>query len=192
MEERPANTPLDRVQEEIAPLIENYNKTTDELKNLYSKTYDAKKEFLLSGIEYTKLNDPEDKSEEGLSLAYQKCKDLLEQRVQISKDLLSEISTVLVSIDNQLHTLDAPYDPKFGIQTQNPRIFKTNKTLSMSLNESPKDHHRTYCICNKPPHGNMIACDAFHMDSPWYHMECVECLTPPKGQWLCPKCRPIE
>jgi len=189
-----ANSPqaaLDKLLEEIAPLTEEYNRATETLKRSYEKAHVARRDFLESGIEYTKIVPEDAKPDEKLMKKYERYKTLLEERMGVSKKLLGAISGVLSSLDQQLLVLDSQYDPKFGIQTQNPRIFKTNKSAGSRAGTEDPEKNR-YCICNRPAHGDMIACDAYHMDSPWFHMECVGCSGTPRGNWLCPKCKPSE
>ncbi|OAG28802.1 hypothetical protein NEDG_00941 [Nematocida displodere] len=184
---------LEKVLEEVNPLIEKYNKATEELKLYYDETYQIRKDFLTAGIEYTKMGESDENAENGVIQAYLKYKDLLEQRMNTSKSLLSSVAGVLSTVDQQLLLLNSQYDPKFGIQTQNPRIFKTNKNNpSLSSTTETEKEPGIYCICNGPAYGDMIACDAYHTEVPWFHMECVGCTGVPRGHWLCPKCRPVE
>lgn len=46
----------------------------------------------------------------------------------------------------------------------------------------------TYCICDKPSFGEMIACDNDECIKEWFHYECVGLLGPVKGKWFCPDC----
>ncbi|KAI5191644.1 hypothetical protein NECID01_1555 [Nematocida sp. AWRm77] len=194
MENSLPQTALERIMEEVSPLLETYAKTTESLKESYSKTRKMRKNFLKAGIEHTKVTENDGEAEEHIMSTYQEYKSLLEERVGVSKQLLSVVNSVLSTVDQQLLLLDSQYDPKFGIQTQNPRVFKTNKNNTARHSpgeEKEKEKEKeTYCICNKPAYGDMIACDAYHMESPWFHMECVGCPGTPKGHWLCPNCNP--
>lgn len=185
-------TALEKITEELAPLLDQYNTTTEELKHSYAQTRQVRQTFLKAGIDYTKVSDHDELVEDKIAQAYQEYKTLLENRVGISKRLLAEVNAVLSTVDQQLLLLDSQYDPKFGIQTQNPRVFKTNKSNPSRTAPGEKTAQETYCICNRPAYGDMIACDAYHMESPWFHMECVGCTGTPRGHWLCPKCRPVE
>ncbi|KAI5192261.1 hypothetical protein NEMIN01_1913 [Nematocida minor] len=185
---------LEKITKETNILMEQYNKSVEALKTSYDDAHKLRKEFLVTGIEFTKIIENGSKTEEKIVESYTKYKKLLEDRANLSKALLSEINTVLVSVDEQLLLLDSPYEPKFGIQTQNPRVFKTNKS-NPNRNANSEDapvSGGSYCICNGPAYGDMVACDAFHMEIPWYHMECVGLSGTPRGHWLCPKCKPSE
>lgn len=48
-----------------------------------------------------------------------------------------------------------------------------------------------YCYCRKHVEDTqMIGCDGPTCPIQWYHFSCVGIITPPDGDWLCPKCRP--
>lgn len=185
---------LEKITQETNVLMEQYNKSVELLKSSYDDAQKLRKEFLSVGIEYTKLADNESTTEERITEAYTSYKKLLDDRVALSRSFLSDINNMILSVDEQLLLLESPYEPKFGIQTQNPRVFKTNKsnpTRNMN-SEELSGLEGKYCICNGPAYGDMIACDAFHMEVPWFHMECVGLSGAPRGHWLCPKCRPVE
>jgi hypothetical protein len=189
---------LEKIVEDLSPLVQQYEKTISFLKDAYAKTPGIRKAFLEMGIEYTK-SQPTDETrekeiEEELSQKYQEYKEVLDERVQCAKSLLFSVTGALAGVDRALAQLDAPFDPKFGIQTQNPRIYRTNKKnplRSVPGEESPGGDG-THCICRGPAHGDMIACDSFHAEGPWFHMECVDCAATPKGHWFCPKCTSKE
>ena len=46
----------------------------------------------------------------------------------------------------------------------------------------------TYCICDGPEYGEMIACDDDECPVEWFHLACVGLKTAPKGKWKCPEC----
>lgn len=212
------NALFEKIMEEIAPLIKQYDRTVADLASSYEQTLEVRKRFLEAGIEYTRPQEKGESSssgEQALLSAYDDYKTLLEGRVSVAKLLLSSVSSALSFVDQQLFLLDAPFDPKFGIQTQNPRIFKTNKSLSDTL--AQEDGHspstsaeslksarststsmhsqgpeRIYCTCKQPAFGDMIACDSYHIEGSWYHMDCVNVPQNPKGHWFCPKCSPPE
>lgn len=194
MDNKLPQTALEKIMQETGVLMEKYNRSVDFLKSSYDEAQKLRKEFLSVGIEFTKLTENADVTEEKILEAYKSYKKLLDDRVSLSKSFLSDINSMISSVDEQLHLLDSPYEPKFGIQTQNPRIFKTNKsnpTRNMNSEEISSLDGK-YCICNGPAYGDMVACDAFHMEVPWFHMECVGLSGTPRGHWLCPKCRPVE
>ncbi|KAH9386862.1 uncharacterized protein NEMAJ01_1758 [Nematocida major] len=178
-------TALDKISDELQNLMQEYNKAVCSLKGLYDESQGLRRTFLSAGIEYTKMSE----SEENIGKAYADYKEMLDKRVTISKRLLADINSTLSSVDQQLLLLESPYEPKFGIQTQNPRVFKTNKSNPA---KSAEESEKRYCICNGPAYGDMVACDAFHMEVPWYHMGCVGLTGTPRGHWLCPKCKPSE
>lgn len=186
---------LEKITEETNILMEKYNKSVDLLRSSYADSEKLRKEFLSNGIEFTKVAENGSATEERIAESYATYKKLLDDRAALSKDLLGHINSVLSSVDQQLLLLESPYEPKFGIQTQNPRVFKTNKSSPHNRTSTAEDTPAPgskYCICNGPAYGDMVACDAFHMENPWFHMECVGLSGTPRGHWLCPKCKPAE
>ncbi|KAI1290209.1 Inhibitor of growth protein 1 [Halotydeus destructor] len=56
--------------------------------------------------------------------------------------------------------------------------------------ENPADPDEpTYCLCNQISFGEMIGCDNSGCPIEWFHFQCVQLLTKPKGKWYCPQCR---
>lgn len=47
----------------------------------------------------------------------------------------------------------------------------------------------TYCLCDQISYGEMIMCDNDLCPIEWFHFQCVQLTTKPKGKWFCPKCR---
>ena len=45
-----------------------------------------------------------------------------------------------------------------------------------------------YCICRRPCFEPMIACNAKHCDTEWYHYACVNIRIIPKRSWFCENC----
>ncbi|KDQ63090.1 hypothetical protein JAAARDRAFT_29087 [Jaapia argillacea MUCL 33604] len=48
---------------------------------------------------------------------------------------------------------------------------------------------RTYCVCDRPSFGEMIACDDNTCEREWFHLACIGLDVPPKGTWFCEACR---
>ncbi|XP_046859628.1 inhibitor of growth protein 1-like [Xenia sp. Carnegie-2017] len=46
----------------------------------------------------------------------------------------------------------------------------------------------TYCLCNQVSYGEMIGCDNDGCEIEWFHFQCVNLTSKPKGKWYCPKC----
>jgi inhibitor of growth protein 3 len=69
------------------------------------------------------------------------------------------------------------------------------------------DDGRTYCLCNGPSHGEMIACDYESCEREWvstsshvvrlpaeimfvqFHLACLGMISPPEGSWFCDMCK---
>lgn len=58
-----------------------------------------------------------------------------------------------------------------------------------SLLPMPTENEPVYCYCQKPSHGQMVACDNDECQLEWFHLECVGLTAAPTGEWLCPDCR---
>ncbi|XP_013411723.1 inhibitor of growth protein 1-like isoform X4 [Lingula anatina] len=56
--------------------------------------------------------------------------------------------------------------------------------------ENPIDPEEpTFCLCDQISYGEMIACDNEQCEIEWFHFNCVQLSTKPKGKWFCPNCR---
>ena len=53
---------------------------------------------------------------------------------------------------------------------------------------APTANDPVYCYCQKPSHGEMVACDNEECQLEWFHLECVNLKAAPTGHWLCPTC----
>ncbi|CAF4136384.1 unnamed protein product, partial [Rotaria magnacalcarata] len=65
-----------------------------------------------------------------------------------------------------------------------------NKKLKLNNDSSsaPSDEP-TYCLCSQLSYGSMILCDSKSCEIKWFHFNCVNLTTKPKGKWFCPNCR---
>lgn len=76
----------------------------------------------------------------------------------------------------------------------NPSHFHTATPLSAiaavnnSLLPLPAENEPLYCYCQKPSHGEMVACDHDECSLEWFHYECVGLTAAPVGEWYCPDC----
>eukprot|EP00794_Sanderia_malayensis_P002736 gene2736-3161_t len=63
---------------------------------------------------------------------------------------------------------------------------RTTKVLKCPRNETLG---KTYCYCEGPDDGPMIACDNEHCPYEWFHMKCLNLKQVPKRKkWFCPDC----
>lgn len=46
----------------------------------------------------------------------------------------------------------------------------------------------TYCVCRQVSYGEMIGCDNPDCPIEWFHFNCVQLTSKPKGKWYCPQC----
>ena len=71
----------------------------------------------------------------------------------------------------------------------------TRSDADSSSSESSKEggtrnpNDPLYCVCNRVSFGEMIACDNDNCPLEWFHFNCVNVHSRPKGKWYCPKCR---
>jgi len=66
----------------------------------------------------------------------------------------------------------------------NNRKLKLNNDSSSTPSDEP-----TYCLCSQLSYGSMILCDSKACEIKWFHFNCVNLTTKPKGKWFCPNCR---
>ena len=59
------------------------------------------------------------------------------------------------------------------------------------LTGSTSSNEHTFCYCNGPEEGDMIACDNETCSIEWFHMTCLKIRSIPKGKWFCPDCRKL-
>ena len=88
--------------------------------------------------------------------------------------------------------------------TGNGKKLKLNNESSSTPSDEP-----TYCLCSQVSpspsftrplnndlffslqlsYGSMILCDSKACDIKWFHFNCVNLTSKPKGKWFCPNCR---
>ncbi|XP_064389382.1 inhibitor of growth protein 5-like isoform X1 [Halichondria panicea] len=57
------------------------------------------------------------------------------------------------------------------------------------LSSQPLDPNEpTYCLCQQVSFGEMIGCDNDDCSIEWFHFQCVNLTSKPKGKWFCPQC----
>lgn len=66
----------------------------------------------------------------------------------------------------------------------NGKRIKLNNESSSTPSDEP-----TYCLCSQLSYGSMILCDSKVCEIKWFHFNCVNLTTKPKGKWFCPNCR---
>ncbi len=55
----------------------------------------------------------------------------------------------------------------------------------------PSQTEPLYCYCQRPSHGDMVACDNDECPTEWFHYECVGLSGAPQGEWFCPDCEKV-
>lgn len=78
-----------------------------------------------------------------------------------------------------------------GSSSQSSRRSKRD-TSPPSIYEEPNPvdpDEPTYCLCGQISYGEMICCDNTNCSLEWFHFQCVQLATKPKGKWYCPQCR---
>jgi len=49
-----------------------------------------------------------------------------------------------------------------------------------------------YCYCNGFSYGDMISCDNPFCEKEWFHFQCINITTKPKGKWYCRECKQLK
>ena len=64
---------------------------------------------------------------------------------------------------------------------------------SLESTDTHDVHQPSYCYCQGPEEGTMIACDNPDCPIEWFHTKCLHLQTLPKGKakWYCPDCRKL-
>jgi len=73
-----------------------------------------------------------------------------------------------------------------NIQNNNVNGRKLRLNNDSSTTQSDET---TYCLCSELSYGSMILCDNKACEIKWFHFNCVNLTTKPKGKWFCPNCR---
>lgn len=63
--------------------------------------------------------------------------------------------------------------------------------LARNLQSSTDDdttEAETYCVCEQPAFGKMVACDDPNCLIKWFHFSCVGLSEEPIGDWYCDDC----
>jgi inhibitor-of-growth protein 1 len=58
-----------------------------------------------------------------------------------------------------------------------------------SANQTSEQNEPLYCTCQQVSYGQMILCDNHACSLEWFHFDCVDLQSKPKGKWYCPNCR---
>eukprot|EP00794_Sanderia_malayensis_P017834 gene17834-19617_t len=112
---------------------------------------------------------------------------------------LSESSAALLSLTNEANkknneTAKKPTESngkkkvvkKDAKKKNNAIKKKKKKEIQEDLPIDPDEP--TYCSCNQVSYGEMIGCDNDDCPIEWFHFNCVNLTTKPKGKWYCPDC----
>ncbi len=63
------------------------------------------------------------------------------------------------------------------------------KTETHVANQTSEPNEPLYCTCQQVSYGQMILCDNHTCTLEWFHFDCVDLQSKPKGKWYCPNCR---
>ena len=78
---------------------------------------------------------------------------------------------------------------KGGTSDTNSKSSSSDQKVSASNSSNVCDNEEpTYCYCNGPDKGKMIACDNPACPIEWFHVRCLGICYIPKGNWYCPEC----
>ena len=87
-----------------------------------------------------------------------------------------------------------PHATQFGNQQSTGVIQDdTQGTSSSQSGGAVQSSSQTFCYCNGPEIGEMIACDNNDCSIEWFHLKCLKINSNsiPKGKWYCPDCRTL-
>ncbi|CAG0910348.1 unnamed protein product, partial [Cyprideis torosa] len=81
-----------------------------------------------------------------------------------------------------------------GVSGQTPASGTSRKRGRKTKSPSPEDmlvdpDEPVYCICESISFGDMVGCDNDLCPIEWFHFQCVQLTTKPKGKWYCFMCR---
>lgn len=77
---------------------------------------------------------------------------------------------------------------KGGINDVHKTVRRSEFRQRRKLTMPKEEPEPTYCICNRPSFGQMIACEDPKCKIEWYHYSCMGIRKAPKGDWYCPDC----
>jgi len=80
-------------------------------------------------------------------------------------------------------------DKKKPIQNNNNNNNNGKKLRLNNDSSISQSDETTYCLCSQLSYGSMILCDNRACEIKWFHFNCVNLTTKPKGKWFCPNCR---
>ena len=127
----------------------------------------------------------------------------LKQEIQDEHDTIQRTGEKIKTTRNRrkLHEKvkpeqDAENSEKISNSADNPKPPKKKKIPRKKKKENnsptpdiPIDPNEpTYCLCNQVSYGEMIGCDNEGCEIEWFHFQCVNLTSKPKGKWYCPKC----
>ena len=86
-----------------------------------------------------------------------------------------------------MEAMDKPDDPVVAMDKPDDLVKATDKPNGCIEDIDPDEP--TYCLCDQVSYGDMIGCDNDLCPIEWFHFNCVQLTSKPKGRWYCPKCR---
>ena len=74
------------------------------------------------------------------------------------------------------------------IDTNIPKRGRGRPAKIKKANFFDKENLPTYCSCDQPEYGEMIACESGKCKIEWFHFSCVGLNKSPLGKWICKDC----
>lgn len=93
-----------------------------------------------------------------------------------------------VSATRRQSELKRPTPPRDRTPSSGPAMKRQRTDTQPRRPNNVDDEETTYCICQQPSFGEMVACDNPNCQYEWFHWECVGLTEPPTGTWFCPTC----
>lgn len=109
----------------------------------------------------------------------------------VSDDDDSRISpepTKTVTSSRRQSELKRPAPPRDKTPSAGPPVKRQRTEQQPRRPHNVDEEETTYCICQQPSFGEMVACDNPNCQYEWFHWECVGLTETPTGTWYCPTC----
>ncbi|XP_001943164.2 inhibitor of growth protein 5-like [Acyrthosiphon pisum] len=112
------------------------------------------------------------------------------KKVGAKSTIAAHSKTPLVSVvTNPTSPTNSEASVTVETSSLNGELIVAGVAHSTEVLDMPVDPNEpTYCLCNQVSYGEMIGCDNPDCPIEWFHFECVQLITKPKGKWFCPKC----
>ena len=108
-------------------------------------------------------------------------------------ETIAELGKLQNMVESQISVLSTEID-----KIENPQTMKVLDERESSPQKGGddgfdipiEDDEPTYCYCGRVSFGKMIACENEACEGgEWFHFDCLNIKSAPKGKWFCDVCR---